>query len=86
MRWLNNGADDMKTQTINPVFSDKHKAYISRAETATVSVAEGAVRAGKTIDNVLALAKEINRGTPDRIHLANGENILPADVVYFYVD
>ncbi|MCD8087269.1 MAG: PBSX family phage terminase large subunit [Oscillospiraceae bacterium] len=62
----------MKTSTINPVFSDKHKAYISRAESATVSVAEGAVRAGKTIDNVLAFAKEINRGTPDRIHLATG--------------
>lgn len=62
----------MKSATINPVFSDKHKAYISRAESATVSVAEGAVRAGKTIDNVLAFAKEINRGTPDRIHLATG--------------
>ena len=62
----------MKTKTINPVFGEKHKAYIQRAMRCTISVAEGAVRAGKTIDNIAAFAALIEKGTPDRIHLATG--------------
>lgn len=62
----------MKTRTINPVFGEKHKAYIQRAMRCTISVAEGAVRAGKTIDNIAAFAALIEKGTPDRIHLATG--------------
>lgn len=51
----------MKTRTINPVFGEKHKAYIQRAMRCTISVAEGAVRAGKTIDNIAAFAALIER-------------------------
>lgn len=62
----------MKTQTLKPIFGQKHREYISRAVRATISVAEGAVRAGKTVDNVAAFAYLIDRGAPDRIHLATG--------------
>ena len=62
----------MKTATIKASFGDKHKEYISRAIKATISVAEGAVRAGKTVDNIAAFAYMIDRGVPDRIHLATG--------------
>lgn len=62
----------MNTQTLKPIFGQKHRDYISRAVRATISVAEGAVRAGKTVDNVAAFAYLIDRGTPDRIHLATG--------------
>ena len=62
----------MKTQTLKPIFGQKHRDYISRAVRATISLAEGAVRAGKTVDNVAAFAYLIDRGTPDRIHLATG--------------
>lgn len=62
----------MITKTINAKFGDKHRDYINRAVRSTISVAEGAVRAGKTVDNVAAFAYMIDRGTPDRIHLATG--------------
>lgn len=62
----------MRSSTIHPVFGDKHKEYIRNATRCTISVAEGAVRAGKTIDNIAAFATMINKGTPDRIHLATG--------------
>lgn len=62
----------MKKSTLHPAFGEKHKEYIRAAQDATISVAEGAVRAGKTIDNIAAFAFNIQRGTPDRIHLATG--------------
>lgn len=64
----------MKTSTIakKAAFGQKHKDYIKAALKATISVAEGAVRAGKTIDNIVAFASMIDKGTPDRIHLATG--------------
>lgn len=62
----------MKSSTIHPAFGDKHKEYIRNATRCTISVAEGAVRAGKTIDNIAAFATMINKGTPDKIHLATG--------------
>lgn len=62
----------MKTKTLTPKFGLKHKEYIAKAVESTISVAEGAVRAGKTIDNVAAFAYMIDKGTPDRIHLATG--------------
>ena len=60
------------SKQLHPVWSDKHKQYMQRALSATISVAEGAVRAGKTVDNVAVFARMIDRGTPDRIHLATG--------------
>lgn len=68
----------MITKTINATFGPKHQAYISRAKRSTMSVAEGAVRAGKTIDNIAAFAWMIHHGTPDRIHLATGSTVANA--------
>lgn len=64
-----------KSVTVQPVFGDKHKSYIQRAVRSTMSVAEGAVRAGKTIDNITAFAYMIDKGTPDRIHLVTGATV-----------
>ena len=41
-----------KKQTLKYVFSEKHKEYIRRCVSCEFNVAEGAVRAGKTVDNV----------------------------------
>lgn len=60
-----------KNKTINFKFSDKHKDYIRACTNNTYNIAEGAVRAGKTVDNVFAFAHEI-KNTKDRIHIATG--------------
>ena len=60
-----------KKKTINFKFSDKHKYYIRACTNNTYNIAEGAVRAGKTVDNVFAFAHEI-KNTKDRIHIATG--------------
>lgn len=60
-----------KKQTIDWGFGDKHKVYIRRCKDNTINVAEGAARAGKTIDNVFAFAMELEI-TADKIHLATG--------------
>lgn len=60
-----------KKQTIPWNFGPKHIDYIRRTRDSYMNVAEGAVRAGKTINNVLAFAMELERH-PDKIHLATG--------------
>lgn len=60
-----------KRKSINFRFSDKHKEYIRACASNTYNFAEGAVRAGKTVDNVFAFAYEL-KNTQDRIHLASG--------------
>jgi len=60
-----------KSKKIDWLFGDKHKKYIKDCADNTINVAEGAVRAGKTIDNVFAFAMELEN-TPDKIHLASG--------------
>ena len=45
-----------KKKTIQFNFSEKHKEYIKQCEKCLYNVAEGAVRAGKTVDNVFACA------------------------------
>ncbi len=52
-------------------FSEKHIAYMRRARNSVMNVAEGAVRAGKTIDNVFVFA-ELLETSPDKLHLATG--------------
>ena len=52
-------------------FGDKHIAYMRRALGCTMNVAEGAVRSGKTVDNVFVFAHLLET-TPDRLHLATG--------------
>lgn len=56
-------------KTIPYNFSGKHKAYIKRCGECVINVAEGAVRAGKTVDNVIAFCFELEK-TPDMLHLA----------------
>lgn len=60
-----------KTKAIDWNFGEKHKDYIRRCRDNTINVAEGAVRAGKTIDNTFAFAMELER-TSDKIHIATG--------------
>ena len=67
-----------KTQTIPfTPFSEKHKAYIRRALRCRMSVAEGAIRSGKTIDHCIIGAAYLEV-TPDKIHLASGSTIANA--------
>lgn len=66
-----------RKKTIPYKFSGKHKEYIRRCAECDYNVAEGAVRAGKTVDNVFAFAHEL-RTTPDRIHLATGSTMANA--------
>lgn len=58
-------------------FSQKHKDYIKAALTARMSVAEGSIRAGKTIDNCIAFADAIERSN-DKFHLASGSTLANA--------
>lgn len=58
-------------------FSDKHKAYIKKALSCRMNVAEGAIRSGKTIDNCIIAAAFLEQ-CPDRIHLASGSSMANA--------
>ena len=63
------------TQTIKwGRFSAKHRRYIKRAIKSSFSVAEGSVRAGKTIDHAIIAAAYLEQ-TPDVFHLASGSTI-----------
>ena len=66
-----------QSRTIPYKFSEKHLNYIRECSRNTYNIAEGAVRAGKTIDNVYAFAHEL-RTTPDKIHLATGSTMANA--------
>lgn len=64
-----------KTQTINwKPFSQKHKDYIKNAQYNKMSVAEGAIRSGKTIDNCIIAAMYLEV-CEDKIHLATGATL-----------
>lgn len=52
-------------------FGEKHKAYMRRALDCTLNVAEGAVRSGKTVDNIFVFAHLLETAR-DRLHLATG--------------
>ena len=60
-----------KKKTIPYNFSDKHKEYISKCANNMFNFAEGAVRAGKTVDHIFAFAHEL-KNTKDKLHLATG--------------
>ena len=63
------------TRTIKwGAFGKKHKQYIRTAVNSTFCVAEGAVRAGKTIDHCVIAAAYLEK-TPDTFHLATGSTI-----------
>lgn len=66
------------TQTIKwQPFSPKHIKYIKKAIKCKMSVAEGAIRSGKTIDHCIIAAIYLET-CPDRIHLASGSTIANA--------
>lgn len=58
-------------------FSDKHINYINDALDCKMSVAEGSVRAGKTIDNCIIACMYLET-CEDKIHLASGSTIANA--------
>ena len=64
-------------KTIDYRFSPKHVQYIRRCAESEINVAEGAIRAGKTVDNVWAFAHEL-KITPDKIHVATGSTVANA--------
>ena len=57
--------------------SQKHKEYIQSCMDHTFNFAEGAVRSGKTIANVLAFAALLER-SPDKLHLVSGTTLTTA--------
>lgn len=64
-----------KTQLIKwAPFSEKHKRYIRNAMHNKMSVAEGAIRSGKTIDHCIIAAAYLEV-CQDKIHLATGSTI-----------
>ncbi len=58
-------------------FGEKHKIYIYRGIECKMSVAEGSVRAGKTIDNCIIACAYLET-CQDKIHLATGSTIANA--------
>lgn len=67
----------IKRKTIPFNFSQKHKDYIKRSANCMYNIAEGAIRAGKTVDNVFAFAYEL-KTTKDKLHLATGSTVANA--------
>lgn len=74
---LNDGVVCMPIKTITYNFGQKHLDYIKKCHYNTYNIAEGAVRAGKTVDNVIAFAYELCRA-PDKFHLATGSTMANA--------
>lgn len=66
--------DLKRKKTIMFNFGEGHKEYIRRCRFCTFNILEGAVRSGKTVDNVFAFAQEL-KTTPDKIHLATGSTM-----------
>lgn len=67
----------MKTRKYKPIFGDKHLRYIRACRKNMYNIAEGAVRAGKTVDNVFAFCTELEE-CPDKIHLASASTAATA--------
>ena len=67
----------MKSSTIHPAFGDKHKEYIRNATRCIIYVAEGAVRAGKTIDNIAAFKFDLAREQLTLAKRLNPTNNIP---------
>ena len=64
----------MTVQGNGYIFGGRHCDYMRQAYRSTVNVAEGAVRAGKTVDNVFVFAALLE-DSPDRFHLATGSTL-----------
>lgn len=68
---------EKRRKTIPFNFGEEHKDYIRKCRDCTFNILEGAVRSGKTVDNVFAFANAL-KTAPDRIHLATGSTIANA--------
>ncbi len=67
-------------KTIPYNFGNKHLEYIRNCRDCVYNIAEGAVRAGKTVDNVLSFCEELKR-TPDKLHLATASTAPTAKLI-----
>lgn len=67
-------AKTKRKHTVSFNWSQKHIDYIRACEQNIYNIAEGAVRAGKTVDNVYAFAHEL-KDHPSKIHLASGATV-----------
>ena len=74
---LNDGVPVLLTKQVPYRFSDIHLDYIRKCQDNTYNILEGAVRSGKTVDHVIAFAKELC-DTPDKFHLATGSTMANA--------
>jgi len=77
MRMLNDGIPVLLTKEMDYKFLEKHKEYIRKCQDNMYNILEGAVRSGKTVDNILAFAKELC-STEDKFHLATGSTMANA--------
>lgn len=69
-----------KKRTIPYNFGKKHLEYIKACEDNVYNIAEGAVRAGKTVDNVVGFCHELCT-TPDKLHLASASTAPTAKLI-----
>ncbi len=69
-----------KAKTIPYNFGEKHLRYIRAAEDCRINIAEGAVRAGKTVDNVVAFCRALCRSR-DKLHLATASTLSTARTI-----
>lgn len=69
-----------RKKTIPYKFGEKHKAYIRSCRDNMINVAEGAVRAGKTVDHILAFCTAL-KTTHDKIHLASASTVGNAKII-----
>ena len=74
---LNDGIPVLLTKQIPYRFADVHLNYIRKCQDNTYNILEGAVRSGKTVDHIMAFAKELC-DTPDKFHLATGSTMANA--------
>ena len=74
---LKDGIPVVLVQSIFYHFGADHIQYIQQCHNSMYNVLEGAVRSGKTVDNVLAFAMELCN-TPDKFHLATGSTMANA--------
>lgn len=77
LNMLNDGIPVLLTKQVPYRFADVHLQYIRKCQDNTYNILEGAVRSGKTVDHVLAFAKELC-DTPDKFHLATGSTMANA--------
>lgn len=65
------------TRRYRPIFGEKHMRYIRACRANMYNIAEGAIRAGKTVDNVFAFCTELEH-TRDKLHLASAATLATA--------